>query len=170
MSKETFVIVGASLAGAKAAEELREHGFDGRVVLIGAEPERPYERPPLTKEYIRGESEREKAYVHTTDFYERHEIELLSGVTVTAIDPAARRGTLDDGGELHFDKLLLTTGSEPRRVEAPGSELEGIHYLRTLADCDALRRRIEASESVAVVGSRLTSRRSPTPTPRSSRS
>ena len=79
MSQQTFVIVGASLAGAKAAEELRERGFDGRVILVGAESERPYERPPLTKDYLRGESEREKAYVHPSDFYEQHEIELLTG-------------------------------------------------------------------------------------------
>ena len=81
MSKQTFVIVGASLAGAKAAEELRERGFDGRVVLIGAEPERPYERPPLTKDYLRGESEREKAYVHAEDFYAEQEIELRPAPT-----------------------------------------------------------------------------------------
>ena len=90
MSKRTFVIVGASLAGAKAAEELRDRGFDGRVVLIGTEPERPYERPPLTKDYLRGESEREKAYVHPADFYAEHEIELMTATTVTAIDPTAR--------------------------------------------------------------------------------
>ena len=84
MSKQTFVIAGASLAGAKAAEELRERGFDGRVVLVGEEPERPYERPPLTKDYLRGESEREKAYVHADDFYASHEIELLTGTVVSA--------------------------------------------------------------------------------------
>ena len=86
------MIVGASLAGAKAAEELRERGFDGRVVLIGSESERPYERPPLTKDYLRGESEREKAYVHDEGFYEQHEIELRPASTVTAIDPASSRG------------------------------------------------------------------------------
>ena len=92
MSKRTFIVVGASLAGAKAAEELRGRGFDGRVVLIGSEPERPYERPPLTKDYLRGESERENAYVHERGFYEQHEIELLTGSTVTAIDPQRLAG------------------------------------------------------------------------------
>src|SRR5690606_9165597 len=106
----------ASLAGAKAAEELRTQGFDGRVVLIGSERQRPYERPPLTKDYLRGESEREAVYVHPEGFYAEHAIELETGVTVTAIDPAASRVILDDGRELRFDRLLLTTGAEPRRI------------------------------------------------------
>jgi len=152
MSKQTFVIAGASLAGAKAAQELREHGFDGRVVLIGSEPERPYERPPLTKDYLRGESEREKTYVHTAGFYEEHDIELMTGTTVTAIDPDGSRVTLDGGRELSYDRLLLTTGSEPRRISAPGAELDGIHYMRSIADCDVLRRRLDDSRRVAVVG------------------
>jgi len=152
MSEQTFIIVGASLAGAKAAEELRARGFDGRVVLIGSEPERPYERPPLTKDYLRGESEREKAYVHEEGFEAEHEIELLTGTTVRAIDPAASRIALEDGGELGFDRLLLTTGAEPRRIRVPGSDLPGVHYLRTLADCDALRERLGAGGHVVVVG------------------
>jgi len=152
MSKQTFVIVGASLAGAKAAEELRDRGFDGRVVLIGTEPERPYERPPLTKEYLRGESEREKAYVHPADFYAEHDIELETSTTVTAIDPQASRVTLGDGQELAYDRLLLTTGAEPRRIEVPGAALEGIHYLRTLADCDVLRAQLVDGARVAVIG------------------
>ncbi|MFZ0974518.1 MAG: FAD-dependent oxidoreductase [Solirubrobacteraceae bacterium] len=152
MSKQTFVIVGASLAGAKAAQELREHGFDGRIVLIGAESERPYERPPLTKDYLRGESEREKAYVHRAEFYGEQDIELITGATVTAIDPDGSRVTLDAGRNVGYDKLLLTTGAQPRRIEVPGADLEGIYYLRTLDDCDALRARIEDSGRVAVVG------------------
>jgi 3-phenylpropionate/trans-cinnamate dioxygenase ferredoxin reductase component len=152
MSKQTFTIVGASLAGGKAAGELREQGFDGRIVLIGAEDETPYERPPLTKDYLRGESEREKTFVHPAEFYAEHEIDLETGVTVTGIDVGASRVTLDDGRELDHDKLLLTTGAEPRRIPVPGSELDGIYYLRTLADCEVLRRRIDDSERVAVVG------------------
>jgi 3-phenylpropionate/trans-cinnamate dioxygenase ferredoxin reductase subunit len=152
MSKQTFVIVGASLAGAKAAEELRERGFDGRVVLIGAETERPYERPPLTKDYLRGESEREKAYVHPDKFYAENEIELITGVSATAIDPQSSTVTLDDGRELGYEKLLLTTGAEPRRIPVPGTELGGIHYLRTIADCDTLRARLGDGGRVAVVG------------------
>lgn len=152
MSSRTFIIVGASLAGAKAAEELRERGFDGRVVLIGAEPERPYERPPLTKEYLRGEAERATAYVHDEGFYADRDIELLTGTTVTAIDPGAARITLADGRELAYDRLLLATGAEPRRIPVPGAELEGVHLLRTLADCDALRERLDRGGRVAVVG------------------
>jgi 3-phenylpropionate/trans-cinnamate dioxygenase ferredoxin reductase component len=152
MSKPTFVIVGAALAGAKAAEELREHGFDGSIVLVGAEDERPYERPPLSKDYLRGESEREKAYVHAADYYHRHEIELISGSKVTALDLGAAFVRLEDGRELNYDRLLLSTGAEPRRLSIPGAELEGIHYLRTLADCDALRERLDAAHRVAVIG------------------
>ncbi|HEU4658389.1 MAG TPA: FAD-dependent oxidoreductase, partial [Capillimicrobium sp.] len=111
MSDRTFIIVGASLAGAKAAEELRERGFDGRVLLIGSEPDRPYERPPLSKDYLRGEAERETAYVHEEGFYAQHEIELLTGTTVTALDPGASRISLDGGRELGYDRLLLATGA-----------------------------------------------------------
>jgi 3-phenylpropionate/trans-cinnamate dioxygenase ferredoxin reductase subunit len=152
MTKPTFVIVGASLAGAKAAEELRTCGFDGRVVLIGAEPERPYERPPLTKDYLRGESGREKAYVHPGDFYGQQEIELVTGVTVTGIEPGRSLVRLDDGRELGYDRLLLATGAEPRRLRVPGADLDGIYYLRTLADCDALRERLAAGGHVVVAG------------------
>jgi 3-phenylpropionate/trans-cinnamate dioxygenase ferredoxin reductase component len=152
MSKQTFVIVGASLAGAKAAEELRSQGFDGRVVLLGGEAERPYERPPLTKDYLRGESEREKAYVHAAGFYADNEIELETATTVTAIDPAGSRVTLDDGRTVEFDRLLLTTGAEPRRIPVDGAGLDGVYYLRTFADCDALRGRLDAGGRVVVVG------------------
>ena len=152
MSKQTFVIAGASLAGAKAGQELRERGFDGRIVLIGTEPERPYERPPLTKDYLRGESEREKAYVHPQGWYAEHEIDLETGVTVRELDARGSRVVLDDGGELAYDSLLLTTGAEPRRLSVPGADLEGIYYLRTLADCDALRARLEDGGRVVVVG------------------
>ena len=152
MTKPVFVVVGASLAGATAAAELRTGGFDGQVILIGAEPERPYERPPLTKDYLRGETEREKAYVHADDFYARLEIELVTGVSVTAIEPGRSRLTLDSGRTLGYDKLLLTTGAQPRRLDVPGAGLDGIYYLRTLADCDLLRERLAAGGRVAVAG------------------
>ncbi len=153
MSQQTFVIVGASLAGAKAAQELRERGFDGRVILIGSESERPYERPPLDQGLPTSrESEREKAYVHPIDFYEQQEIELLTGTTVTRIDPGSSRITLDDCRELAYDRLLLTTGAQPRRLAVPGAELDGVHYLRTLGDCDVLRELLDGGGHVAVVG------------------
>src|SRR5689334_17422634 len=110
MSKQTFVIVGASLAGAKAAETLREEGFDGRVVLIGDERERPYERPPLSKEYLRGEADNQP-YVHDESFYSEHEIELRTSTVVEKIDPAASEVSLAGGEALRFDRLLLTTGA-----------------------------------------------------------
>ncbi len=153
MSNQRIVIVGASLAGAKAAEELRERGFDGDLVLIGAEAERPYERPPLSKDYLRGEAERDKAYVHPESFYAERGIELRSGTEAVAIDPGAGTVTLGGGEELSYTKLLLATGAEPRRIPVAGAELEGIYYLRTLADSDTLRERLEPGARVAVVGS-----------------
>jgi len=149
---QTFVIAGASLAGAKAAETLRSEGFDGRVVLIGAEDERPYERPPLSKEYLRGEAGREKVYVHDEGFYAEREIDLRLGRTVTGLETSARRVTLDDGEQLPYDRLLLATGAEPRRLSIPGGELEGVHYLRSVGDSDALRERLDRGGSVVVVG------------------
>jgi 3-phenylpropionate/trans-cinnamate dioxygenase ferredoxin reductase component len=150
--EQTFIIVGAALAGAKAAEELRSEAFDGRILLFGSEAERPYERPPLTKDYLRGESEREKAYVHEADFYEDQRIELETSATVTAIDPDASRVTLADGRELSYDRLLLATGAEPRRIPVAGAELDGVHYLRTLQDCDGLRSLLDTGGRVVVVG------------------
>jgi 3-phenylpropionate/trans-cinnamate dioxygenase ferredoxin reductase subunit len=149
---ETFVIVGASLAGAKAAETLRDEGFDGRVVLIGDEPERPYERPPLTKDYLRGDSPREKAYVHQDFFYGARDIELVTSTTVTGVDPGRSRITFDSGRDLDYDRLLLATGAEPKRGRVPGADLDGVHYLRTLADCDALRQRLQRGGHVVVIG------------------
>ena len=115
MSKQTFVILGASLAGAKAAAELRERGFDGRVVLVGAESERPYERPPLSKEYLQGKSERQKAYVHDEGFYDQQDIELRLGTAAESIDPASATVSLAGGEELPYDALLLTTGARAAR-------------------------------------------------------
>ena len=152
MSKQTFVIVGASLAGAKAAQDLREHGLRRARRLIGTEPERPYERPPLTKDYLRGESDREKAYVHAAGFYDGHDIELMTGTTVTAIDPARLTVTLDGGGELAYDRLLLTTGAEPRPNRGSGRRARR-HLLPAVAG--RLRRaprRLDDSGRVAVVG------------------
>jgi 3-phenylpropionate/trans-cinnamate dioxygenase ferredoxin reductase component len=149
---QTFVIVGASLAGAKAAETMRTEGFDGRVVLIGAEDARPYERPPLSKDYVRGEAGREKLYVHDDGFYDEHDIELRLGRRATELDTKARELTLDDGDRLRYDRLLLTTGARPRRLAIPGSELDDVLYMRTVEDSDAVRARIDRGGSVVVVG------------------
>jgi 3-phenylpropionate/trans-cinnamate dioxygenase ferredoxin reductase subunit len=149
---QTYVIAGASLAGAKAAETLRQEGFDGRVVLVGAEHERPYERPPLSKDYLRGEVGREKVYVHDEGFYAEHDIELRLGRTAHSLDTSGRVLELDGGEGLRYDRLLLTTGAEPRRLSIPGAELDGVLYLRSVRDSDALRERLGRGGAVVVVG------------------
>ena len=151
-NNRTFVIVGASLTGAKAAETLRAEGFDGRVVLIGAEEQRPYERPPLSKDYLRGEVDRETVYVHPEGFYAEHDVELRLGRTAVSLNPAGSELALDDGERLRYDRLLLATGAEPRRLSIPGAELDGVLYLRSVEDCDALRDRLDRGGAVVVIG------------------
>lgn len=151
-SSQTFVIVGASLAGAKAAETLRSEGFDGRIVLVGDEPVRPYERPPLSKEYLRGEKGFDDASVHHADFYRHEEIELRQATLATALDVGERRVALSSGEWIGYDRLLLTTGSTPRRLNVSGADLAGVHYLRTVADSDALRQALEGQPQVVVIG------------------
>ena len=150
--KQTFLIIGASLAGAKAAETLRNEGFEGRVVLVGAEEERPYERPPLSKDYLRGEAGRERVYVHGGDFYAEHDIELRPGRTAVDMNASLREVALDDGERLRYDRLMLATGAEPRRLAIPGGELDGVHYLRSVGDSDVLRGRLDRGGAVVVVG------------------
>ena len=152
-SQDPFVVVGAGLAGAKAAETLREEGFDGPVVLVGAEPERPYERPPLSKQYLLGRADRDSAFVHDAGWYAEHDVELRTGVRATRLDPAAHRLTLDTGEELGYARLLLATGASPRRLPVPGADLDGVRYLRTLADADRLRTDLAGGgRRVVVVG------------------
>src|SRR5690606_29585631 len=119
---ETFVIIGASLAGAKAAETLRAEGFTGRVMLVGTETERPYERPPLSKGYLQGKQPRERAYVHDERWYAELGIELLLGVTASALHPAEHLVGLDGIGPVPYDKLLLATGSRVRALDLPGMD------------------------------------------------
>lgn len=147
----TCVIAGAGLAGAKAAETLREEGFDGRLVMVGAEPERPYDRPPLSKGYLRGDA-REPSFVHGPDYYADHGIDLRVGRSAVGLDPGRRELELHTGERLRCDRLLLATGAEPRRLRIPGAGLAGVHHLRTLADSDALRARLEAGGRIVVVG------------------
>ena len=151
-ASQTFVIVGASLAGAKAAETLRAEGFDGRVVLIGDEPQRPYERPPLSKEYLRGEKDFDAAAVYPAAFYDEQQIELRTSTVVTGVDPGASEVTLSSGERIGYDRLLLATGAAPRRLSVPGSDLDGVHYLRSTADADALRHALTSSAQVVVIG------------------
>ena len=147
-----FVIVGASLAGAKAAQTLREEGFEGRVVLLGDEPVRPYERPPLSKEYLQGKAGVDKVFVHDEGYYEEHDIDLRVSTHVDALDAQNREVVLASGEHLGFDAVLLATGAEPRHLTVPGSDLEGIHSLRTLADSDRLRSAIGDASRVVVIG------------------
>src|SRR3954447_542569 len=151
-AEETIVIVGAALAGAKAAETLRSGGFDGRVVLIGTEEDRPYERPPLSKDYLRGEAGRDVIYVHEPGFYAEQRIELRLGRTATSLDTSLKQVVLDDGEQLRYDRLLLTTGAEPRRLTVPGGDLDGVFYLRSVGDSDALRERLDRGGTVVVIG------------------
>jgi 3-phenylpropionate/trans-cinnamate dioxygenase ferredoxin reductase subunit len=147
-----FLIVGASLAGAKAAEALRKDGFEGEVTLVGEEGERPYERPPLSKEFLRGEAGPEKLFVHKEGYYEAAGIELRLGQTVTSIDVDGHAAVLASGERLPYTSLLLTTGSRPRAIKVPGADLMGVHYLRTMASSAALREAIKGASRVAVVG------------------
>ena len=147
----TFVIVGGGLAGAKAAETLRAEGFDGEVVLFGSEPDRPYERPPLSKGYLLGKEERESAFVHPASWYAEHNVDLRTGVTVAMIDPAAHLVTFG-GGTVGYDKLVLTTGASARRIDIPGAGLSNVLYLRTLPESEALRAAFTPEARVVIVG------------------
>ena len=131
-----YVIVGASLAGAKAAETLREEGFDGPVALIGDEQDRPYERPPLSKGFLLGNDEQGSVFVHSEDWYAEHDVDLRLGVTAQSIDRAARQVSLADGSSVSYDKLLITTGASPRRIRVPGADLDGVLYLRSVEDSE----------------------------------
>ncbi len=152
-AEPAYVIVGASLAGAKAAETLREEGFSGPVILIGAEDLRPYERPPLSKGYLLGKDDADSVFVHEPGWYAEHDVDLRLGVTVTAIDTAARQVEVADGDPVAFGKLLITTGSSPRRLRVPGADLDGVLYLRTRPDSDRLRASLAAGGRVVIAGS-----------------
>ncbi|MFJ7245006.1 NAD(P)/FAD-dependent oxidoreductase [Kitasatospora sp. NPDC098652] len=151
-SERPIVIVGASLGGAKAAEALRGAGYRGGIVLIGEEHERPYERPPLSKGYLLGKEDREKIHVHPPQWYAEHDVTLRLGTPVVAIDPAARTVTLADDGEIGYHKLLLTTGSVPRRLPVPGADQDGVLYLRRVEDSDRIKAVLRPGARIAVVG------------------
>ena len=152
MGTGTVVIVGASHAAVQAIDTLRREGHEGRIVLVGDEPHLPYNRPPLSKKYLSGEMERERLYLRSSQFYEQSRTEVRLGLRVTAIDRTDRRLRLSDGDELQYDKLLLCLGSRNRLLEVPGSDLGGIHYLRTIADVDAIRTSLVGARSLVVVG------------------
>jgi 3-phenylpropionate/trans-cinnamate dioxygenase ferredoxin reductase subunit len=148
----THVIVGASLAGAKAAEAMREHGFEGRIVLVGDERERPYERPPLSKGFLKGDEAKDKVYVHPERWYADHDVELRLAVTVTGLHRTRKEIELAGGERVGYDRLLLVTGSSPRKLTVPGADLAGVHYLRRLGDSERLREVFGRGGALVVVG------------------
>jgi 3-phenylpropionate/trans-cinnamate dioxygenase ferredoxin reductase subunit len=148
----TFVIVGASLAGGTAAATLRQDGFDGDVILIGKEPHPPYERPPLSKLYLRGEVPFEKAWVRPSGFYEANAIDTRFGDAATKVEPAGRQIELASGRSVHYDKLLIATGVSNRRPPIPGLNLRNVFDLRSVNDADALRTVIVSGRKAAVIG------------------
>jgi 3-phenylpropionate/trans-cinnamate dioxygenase ferredoxin reductase component len=151
-TQQTFVIVGGGLAGAKAAQTLRDEGFDGRVVLLGDEDVAPYERPPLSKDYLRGDAGRDAIWAQEEGWYDAHDVELRTGTHVAEVVPASSEVVLDGGERIGYDQLLLATGSAAKRIPIPGAELEGVHVLRTVADSDALREALSPGARVVVIG------------------
>ena len=151
-SIERIVIIGAGLAGARAAEALRRDGFAGSITLVGEEPFRPYLRPPLSKDYLRAESDREKVYIHPETFYAEQRIDLRTGSAARAIDVGSGEVVLDDGDRLPFDRLLIATGARPRQLRIPGADLPGVVTFRTLADADKLREAAAEAERIVVIG------------------
>jgi 3-phenylpropionate/trans-cinnamate dioxygenase ferredoxin reductase subunit len=148
----TYLIAGAGLAGAKAAQTLRAEGFDGPLVLIGAENERPYERPPLSKDYLLGKAERETIYVHPQHWYAEHDVDLRLGAAVTRVDAAGHEVSLADGSRLGYRRLLLATGSSPRRLPVPGAGLDGLLYLRSAGESDRIKAAFQSVSRVVVIG------------------
>jgi 3-phenylpropionate/trans-cinnamate dioxygenase ferredoxin reductase component len=148
----TVAIVGASLAGSSAAATLREEGFDGRVVLIGTEPQLPYDRPPLSKNYLRGVTPFEKTLLRPAEFYRERDIEMRLGTTVTRVDVEKRALALQDGERLDFDQLLITTGGRNKRFPIPGIDLPGVYDLRTVADADRIREAMARGGRAVIVG------------------
>jgi 3-phenylpropionate/trans-cinnamate dioxygenase ferredoxin reductase subunit len=148
----TIAIVGASLAGSSAAATLREEGFDGRVVLIGTEPQLPYDRPPLSKNYLRGVTPFEKTLLRPAEFYRERDIEMRLGTTVTRVDVEKRALALQDGERLDFDQLLIATGGRNKRFPIPGIDLPGVYDLRTVADADRIREAMARGGRAVVVG------------------
>jgi 3-phenylpropionate/trans-cinnamate dioxygenase ferredoxin reductase component len=149
---QTMVVVGANLAGGAAVSTLREEGFEGRVVLIGDEPDPPFERPPLSKEYLRGEKEFEATLLRPPVWYEESSVDLRLGQRANRIDPASRLVELEGGESVAYDRLLIATGGRNRRLQVPGHDLEGIFELRTRADADRIRAEAGPGRRAVVVG------------------
>jgi 3-phenylpropionate/trans-cinnamate dioxygenase ferredoxin reductase component len=151
-SGEPIVIVGGGLTGGNAAATLRDEAFRGPIVLVSREPGVPFGRPPLSKTYLRSEEDLDGWYVRPADWYAAHGVDLLSGASVTATDTASHTVTLDSGEELRYHKLLIATGGQPRRLPIPGADLPGVFYLRTVANCDAIKQQAVPDRHAVVVG------------------
>jgi 3-phenylpropionate/trans-cinnamate dioxygenase ferredoxin reductase subunit len=147
-----FVIIGGGVAAAKAAEGVRTAGGEGTAVVLAAEPELPYERPPLSKAFLRGEAGRDSARTHDEAWYRDHAVELLLATRASTLDPATRTVTTEVGDQLHYGGLVLATGAQPVRLELPGGDLEGVYYLRTIDDAERLRAAISRAESMVIIG------------------
>lgn len=147
-----MVIIGAGHAAGQAAASLRQEKYEGPITIIGDESHVPYQRPPLSKQYLSGEQQIERVYLRPQKFYDDKEITLKLGVTATAIDREAKTVSADDGETIGYDKLIISTGSRPRILNIEGSDLPGIHYLRTIADVDAIRAEMQAGKSLVIVG------------------
>jgi 3-phenylpropionate/trans-cinnamate dioxygenase ferredoxin reductase component len=147
-----IVIVGGAMAGGNAAVALREEGFRGRVTIIGPEPGVPFGRPPLSKTYLRSEEDLAGWYVRPASWYEEHDVDRLVGSSAAVIDTAAHTVLLGSGQELRYQKVLIATGGRNRRLELPGTDLPGVHYLRTVAECEAIKREAVAGRRAVVVG------------------
>ena len=152
MPAKPFVIVGGGLAGAKLAESLRGWGYDGPIVLVAAERHRPYERPPLSKSFLRGRSGFEDAAVHPGSWYADHDVDLLTSTTAVSIDPTGRHVELDPGGRIRYERLLLATGARPRPLQVPGVDLDGVFYLRSLDDAEAIRSAATPGRRMVMIG------------------
>ncbi len=153
MSDErTFVIIGAGLAGGRAAETLRSEGFTGTVILAGAESEPPYNRPPLSKGLLLGQEERDSVFLHDAAWYADQDIDLRLGAEAESIDPAAQTVRFADGGSVHYDALLLATGSDVRVLDVPGADLDGVRYLRRLDEAERIGAALRDGARIVIVG------------------
>lgn len=152
MAPDSIVIAGAGLAAATAAHDLRDEGYTGAITMIGAEPVIPYNRPPLSKDFLRGTATMEDAYVHPELFYSDRSIDLLLSTRVTRVDPASSQVELSDGRRVSYDRLLLAPGAHARRLTIPGADLDGVHYLRDIADARAIREGLQRAAHVTIVG------------------
>src|SRR5437868_5955405 len=152
MHPRTISIVGAGLAGASAAAALRTRAFDGEIVLVGSEAHLPYERPMLSKEYLRGEADSAKLSAKPGPFYADNAIDVRPSLTAIGLRPREQAVVLSDGSTQHFDRLLLATGAAPKKLGVPGDDLKGVHQLRTIEDADAIRQAAATASNIVVIG------------------